>query len=563
MKRILVHNFTRFGDLLQSTPLLMGLKTLYPDSEIVLAVYRCFQEICEGFPFVDMVISFDGDGLKDAVLRSGDGLLQGYRYVRSYADMLREKRFDLVINLSHSRASCIFLALLQIPQVIGSIADRSGALYTVHPWANYFRNMSLHRVASAFNLVDVYRRMGDVPAGPRRLIYEVPPSAQAVADRWLRTLFGHALDGEDPPMLIGLQPGASQDSRRWPAAAFAQLGKALCDDLGARIIVFGTADEAAMGEVIVQACRGRALSLMGQTSLAQLAAVLQRCRLLITNDTGTMHLACAVGTQVIALFMGPALFHQTGPYGEGHVVLQAEIPCAPCNYLVRCTNQVCKEQLRWKNVLEIVKWVIAGCSHPAPELTPGMGGYRGTFDDDGYLHFVPLARRRLDSGTLMRLVHREAWKVILDHKPLSQAVASINKELTLHYQWQDAEGELSQTQAETAADCHRLRVLAEQGGALCQELREEAQQEPLRIGRVRALGQALEELDAQIHILGSTREALKPLLMAFRFGKENLQGWELLSLAQQSQHVYESLGRQAHLVSQILGACSVVAAPIK
>jgi len=373
MKKILVHNFTRLGDLLQSTPLLMGLKEQDPSCTITVTVHQWFQEVCQGFPCVDEVISFDTDGLKEAIVRGGEGLLQGYRYVKSYVELLKERRFDVVFNLSHSRPSSMLLAQLGIPQISGSVADRTGALYTMHPWANYFKNMALHRTIPAFNLVDVYRRMGDVAPGRGRLVYEVPPSAQASVERFLDGMADGTRAVREPPLLIGFQPGASEHSRQWPVSAFAALGKALCTELGARIIVFGTKKEAPLGEEIVKACQGGALSVMGETSLAQLAALVQRCRLLVTNDTGTMHLACAVGTQVVALFMGPALFHQTGPYGAGHIVLQAEIPCAPCNYLVHCTHHVCKEHVRVDAVLQTVKWAIEGSQGPG---TRGQGRQR-------------------------------------------------------------------------------------------------------------------------------------------------------------------------------------------
>lgn len=78
MNKILIHNFTRLGDLLQSTPLLMGLKARDPSCEIVLAVHRRFQEVCEGFPFIDAVISFDSEGLKESVLQ---GAKASYRAI--------------------------------------------------------------------------------------------------------------------------------------------------------------------------------------------------------------------------------------------------------------------------------------------------------------------------------------------------------------------------------------------------------------------------------------------------------------------------------------------------
>jgi hypothetical protein len=415
--------------------------------------------------------------------------------------------------------------------------------------------MSVNRTNSAFNLVDVYRRKGDVPADPRRLLYEVPPSAQASVARLLQEMSAQVAGIGEASLLIGFQPGASQGSRQWPSSAFARLGKALCAELGGRIVVFGTEKEAPLGEVIVKECHGQAVSVMGKTSVAQLAAPLQRCRLLVTNDTGTMHLACALGTQVVALFMGPALFHQTGPYGEGHIVLQAEIPCATCNYLLHCAHQVCKEHVRRDAVFRTVKWVLEGKPHAPPDLAPGLGGYMSGFDEDGYLHFVPLTRRPLDWPTLLRLGYREAWKVMLDGKPLAQALTAIKREIATHYVDAEDPNQMAQIRQEALKNFERLHALAQQGSILSQTLVHEAGRQPYDVGRIQDIGKALEALDEQIKVLGATREDLKPITAMFRFGKGNLQGWDLLPLAQQTSQLYETLVQQTEIAAQVLAAC--------
>jgi hypothetical protein len=387
-------------------------------------------------------------------------------------------------------------------------------------------------------------------------MYEVSLEAQTSADGLLPRLGPQGGSLREAPLLIGFQPGASQDSRQWPASAFAKLGKALCAELGAHIVIFGTEKEAPLGEAIVRECDGQAVSVMGKTSVAQLAALLQRCRLLVTNDTGTMHLSCAVGTQVVALFMGPAVFHQTGPYGEGHIVLQAELPCAPCNYLLHCSHHVCKDHLRWDAVAQTVKWVIQGTSSPAPKPVPGLGAYITRFDTDGYLSFAPLTKRPLDWNTLMRIGYREAWKILLDGKALAEAIASVQREIEDYYAPGHSSDGMDAAAEETFRHFDRLHALAQQGTKLSQQLVGEAQQQPYHIRQIRTLAKGIEEVDEQLRILGSTSIALKPITEMFRFGKENLQGWDLLPLAQQTFALYTNLSQQSAIASQVLAACT-------
>jgi hypothetical protein len=265
-----------------------------------------------------------------------------------------------------------------------------------------------------------------------------------------------------------------------------------------------------------------------------------------------MHLACAVGTPVVSLFMGPALFYQTGPYGEGHLVLQAEIPCAPCNYLTHCSHQVCKDHIRWEAVSHLVQWALAGKPAPSPEPVPGIGAYISGYDEDGYLSFSPLTKRQLDWPAFMRLAYREVWKVILDGKPLTRACTAVTQEIARHYEWEKAAAEIVSVQEETAGDLDHLHALAQKGQALTLELVEQARRHPAPVERIRSLGKAIEEVDEQLRILGATKDTLKPIIATCRFGKENLQGWELLSLAQQTLQVYGNLAHQTKTMAQVL-----------
>ncbi len=138
----------------------------------------------------------------------------------------------------------------------------------------------------------------------------------------------------------------------------------------------------------------------------------------------------------------------------------------------------------------------------------------------------------MDWATLLRLAYREAWKVVLDGKPLDRAIVAAQRQIdTYDVRQEDMDG-LGCRPDEIASGFARLHALAQQGSALSQELVDEARRKPWRVARIQALGKALEELDEQIKVLGATREELKPIAAMFRFGKENLQGSELLPLSQ-------------------------------
>jgi hypothetical protein len=155
----------------------------------------------------------------------------------------------------------------------------------------------------------------------------------------------------------------------------------------------------------------------------------------------------------------------------------------------------------------------------------------------------------------MRLAYREVWKVILDGKPLSQACAAVAGEIEGYYEYRNFAAVTASIQEETSQDLERLYSLAQQGHALTLELVEQAGRRPSPIELIQTLGKSLEEVDEQIRILGTTKDTLRPITATFRFGKENLQGWELLSLAQQTMQLYEVLARQARIMVQVLAVC--------
>jgi lipopolysaccharide heptosyltransferase II len=129
---------------------------------------------------------------------------------------------------------------------------------------------------------------------------------------------------------IALQPGARWRNKRWPAEHFAALVGALAPaQAELRFVILGDAGDRPLGELIAAAVPDRCLNLCGETTLLEMVEWMRRCELLITNDTGPMHAAAALGRPLLALF-GPTEPRRTGPYGQLHRVLRLDLPCSPC-----------------------------------------------------------------------------------------------------------------------------------------------------------------------------------------------------------------------------------------
>jgi lipopolysaccharide heptosyltransferase II len=163
-----------------------------------------------------------------------------------------------------------------------------------------------------------------IPRGPVTYDLPVGKNERRAVDELLSR---HGIDASKP--LVAINPVAKWETKLWSQASFARLADRLIDRCGARVVFTGIGQDRPVIAGILSRMAFPAVSLAGETSLKTLAALYRRCRLLISTDTGPMHLGCAVGTPVIALF-GPTAPWRTGPYGERHRVIRTGIACSPC-----------------------------------------------------------------------------------------------------------------------------------------------------------------------------------------------------------------------------------------
>jgi hypothetical protein len=211
---------------------------------------------------------------------------------------------------------------------------------------------------------------------------------------------------------------------------FAQLAKQLIQESNAKLVLFGTKEEQRLSQEFLKilSANGESPSLgaenskmtdmTGKTTLSGLAAALKKCDLLVTGDTGTMHLAAHYGTPVLALFLGPAWCHETGPYGLGHWVIQTAPPCAPClESQAICPEASCQELIRPEFVSVIVRRML-GESLPLPVVASSVRVYHSELDRWG-LKYLP--EKEIDHDSCLQ--DEEELQAIL-YRELGRKVAN-------------------------------------------------------------------------------------------------------------------------------------------
>jgi ADP-heptose:LPS heptosyltransferase len=541
VRRILVVNLTRFGDLLQTSPVIVGLREQHPDARITALVPRNFVDVAQGLPAVDDVRPFDFDGLARLLLagKSAD-IRAAYAIVETLVAELRAERFDLAVNYSSSRMSAVLLGLIGAPDTRGWTMTPDGHRLITHPWSRVFSGSCLHRRQQPFNLVDYYKRAAGVVGGPQRLFFDVPAAAQARAAEILAT---HGAPGGAP--LIALQLAASREVRRWPTASFVKLGRALHSRLGAQMVLIGGGGDRPYAEEVAAALGPIAVDVCGRTSIAELGAVLARTRALVTGDTGPMHMAVAVGTPVVSLFFGPALPFDTGPYGVDHLCLHADVPCAPCGHSVTCLDPFCRDTIAPEAVADAV---VARCDQDwdaldaAADRFAAIRWYRTRFDAEGLFNLERLGSAPIDRREQLRRAYRAMWKQALDGTLPTFMGPRLERE---------------------AAVLRELVPLATEGATRAAVVEDLARRAP-ELHALEEAARRVEEAAGDVYRFGATHDPAAFLIQVFRFDKENIAGDGVAEIARATRVLHEELARRARLLADLLDppapATSVVSA---
>ena len=530
-RRILIVNLTRFGDLLQTSPTVAALRERHPEATVTLLADRNFAAVAESVPGIDHVHRTELDHLGRLLLEGGASVLEAYRCAERLVEELRAADFDLALNLSSSRMTAVFMGLLRIPDVRGWSMTPDGFRVIRHPWARLFATMCLHRRFATFNLVDYYRAMAGGGGAIRRLAFTVDAAARERARAFL-----HGAGRREGERLVALQLGASKAIRQWPADAFTALATTLAA-AGARILLVGGNGDRPLAAAVAAAVGARAIDTCGRTSVGDLAAYLAEADVLVSGDTGPMHMAAAVGTPVVGLFFGPASPFDTGPYGADNVLLHAAVPCAPCDHNVRCLNPFCRDELRADTVAAVVAARLAGDWQRIDALARAAAPariYRTGFDDDGRYacHELGAAPARPDDE--LRAAYRATFRAVLD----GDGVPAVPT----------ASGTID------VAPFTALDAIARTGETLAARLAAEAAGAAPSLAACQRLGRELEVCDETLREHGGTHPETAVLTQLFTFGKENLEGHDVVALAHETRELYRALAAQATLMTALLGA---------
>ena len=330
VRRVLLLRLERIGDLLMTLDALGAVRRRLPDAELHLVVGSWNAELAGLIPAVDHVETVDVPWLsrERAPTALGPLAAQTARW--------RRQGFDLAINFEPDIRSNALAAASGAPRRVGYVSKGGGALLT----DPYRYDPCSHVAANALRLVErvlpcAGSRAGASGSRGKSEPVAWPGMAASAALRIPTTARTRAAQlmasCENQGPLVGLNPGTGRAITQWPAHRYAKVAEDLAAQTEATIVLLGSAAEQAEAEAVRRALpsRVRLLDLVGRTSLTDLAAVLTRLSVVITGDTGTMHLAAAVNTPIVAIF-GISDPTRSGPLTPRSVVVHGNLWCRPC-----------------------------------------------------------------------------------------------------------------------------------------------------------------------------------------------------------------------------------------
>ena len=407
--RTLVINLTRFGDLLQTQPVFSGLKSR--GEEVGLVCLQNFLPATKLVRHLDKAFAIPGARLLaelDQAWPQALGECLGF-----VEEVRREFSPDRVVNLTPSLPARLLAKSLASGEVLGFGLDEFGFGSYSTPWAAFLEATSRFRGASPFNVADLFFKAAHLGAAPREFRLADPESDD------LRVVREIVASQTDVPRagLVGLQLGASAAKRQWPTEYFARVAEFLWENHRLLPVLLGSKSEEFLAGSFKQLTAVPHVNLVGRTGLGQLAAAVSLLRVLVTNDTGTMHLAAGLSVPVLAIFLATAQPWDTGPYQPGACCLEADMECHPCSFSHVCqTGWACRKEVRPEAVSAYLDGYLA--TGKWPEL-PGLGvrAWECLLDQDGFLDVHSLSGHANMMRSVWNAVQRCAWRRFLDGEP--------------------------------------------------------------------------------------------------------------------------------------------------
>ncbi|HBF42796.1 MAG TPA: lipopolysaccharide heptosyltransferase II [Desulfobacteraceae bacterium] len=309
IKRILIRATNWVGDVVMTMPALEAVKENFPESSITVLAKPWVISLFEDHPSVNEIIPY----------RKGEGLVDFSEVIRIIG-LIRRGKYDLAILFQNAVEAALLAYLGSVRFRVGYNTDGRGLLLT----HRIIRNNRILKVHQVEYYLSILRAVGWKATGRDPCLYV----AQKDSERAVALLSSNGIKQKD--FIVGISPGAIfGGAKRWPVDRFARIGDWAVERWDAKVLIMGAQKEMNICRMLCDSMSHTSFNVCGRTSLGEAMGLVGLCRFFVTNDSGLMHIAAALGVPTLAIF-GSTDPVTTGPRGTRTRIVKHDIDCAPC-----------------------------------------------------------------------------------------------------------------------------------------------------------------------------------------------------------------------------------------
>ena len=343
-QNILVIKLSAIGDVVHSLPFLEVLKDKFPSSVVDWVVEEDAAGIVQGHPYIDQLIVFPRKSWIERFIKKGEYSSVGKEVV-NFLKELKKKKYDIVVDLQGLFKSGILTFIARGKRKISLNGGREASSIFINervviPTPNIHALEKYICIARYLGATDLDWN-GQIP---------IDNTDKRYVDYLLQEI------GNNKNM-VAVNPMAKWKTKLWELDRFACLADRIKEELGAEVIFTGSESDHKAIETILSRMNTKALNLAGKSTLKELAYLYQKCAIVISTDTGPMHIAAAMTSPVVIALFGPTSPFKTGPYGAKHRVIRSGLECSPC-FKKKCDDMSCMKKITVDMVFKAVKEVL-------------------------------------------------------------------------------------------------------------------------------------------------------------------------------------------------------------
>jgi heptosyltransferase I len=345
---ILIVKTSAIGDVTHTLPALNAIKRHFPKANITWLVEEVSAEILKNHEALDRVLICRRKQWISDLLQPFS-IVKILKEIRNFIKALRDTEYDLVIDFQGLLKSGIWVFFAKGKRKVGfgPGMDHSEHSYIFLNERVSAVSMEHHAVKRELMLLSAI----GIPCD--RIEFGFP--IDTLDRQKIKKLLQSSMISETD-RIVAVNPMARWDTKLWQGHKFAQVADRICEK-GFKVCFTGAKDDFDEIEKILTFMTHAAVNLAGKTSLKTLAALYEKAELLLTTDTGPMHIAAAINTPVVALF-GPTAFWRTGPFGVGHRIISVKMDCSPC-FKRSCPTTICMNDITVDMAMESIEKILA------------------------------------------------------------------------------------------------------------------------------------------------------------------------------------------------------------